>query len=396
MGFAPDIVTAVFEPSQAAAGDTDLGGAARRALEMLDCSAGVTVLVNDPQRQTNTRAVLCELAGHVDPAGIRILVATGSHSFPDDHRESFARNLTGDLPLNVIDWHDCRGNDLAPIGPGGTWRGHRWLAERPALLAIGGVRPHYFAGFTGAHKTVTIGCASYDDITANHAAAMGPHCRPCRLDGNEVYAGIGRMLEVLLRERPVAAVNLVQAGEQTAAVFAGEPIHALHQAADKATKIFARRIQEPADVIIAEVTGPLGQSFYQADKGIKNNEWAVRDAGTIILLAPCQMGVGQDHFLNLLREADSYEQAVDLVDKRGYQLGDHKAVRLRHLTDPKCRGVRIMVVSSGLSDHDAAVLGVTRSPTVADALSAAGAHPRSDRIYAIKDAANMTVLPEGM
>lgn len=396
MATIPDILTGVFEPSRPAAGDADLGRAVCQALEMLDCSRGLTVLVNDPQRRTNTRAVLVELAGRVDPAGIRILVATGSHRFSDAHRKSFARNLTGDLPLKDTAWHDCRNDRLSPIGPGGTWRGHRWLTERPALLAIGSVEPHYFAGFTGAHKTATVGCASYKDIRDNHAGALGPHCRPCRLDGNPVHAGICHMLEALRHDRPVAAVNLVQLGQQTVGVFAGDPISALQQAAKKATEIFARRIQRPADVIIAEVTGPLGQTFYQADKGIKNNEWAVRDAGTIILVAPCGLGIGQDQFLHLLRKADSYDQAAQIVDEQGYQLGDHKAVRLRYLTDPKCRGVRVMVVSSGLTDHEAGVLGVTRSATVADALSAAGVDPQSDRIYLIKDAGNMTVLPEGM
>lgn len=396
MATIPDNLTGVFEPSRPDAGDADLGSAVCQALEMLDCSHGLTVLVNDPQRQTNTRAVLVELAGRVDPAGIRILVATGSHRFSDDHRKSFARDLTGDLPLKDTAWHDCCNDDLSPIGPGGTWRGHRWLTEEPALLAIGSVEPHYFAAFTGAHKTATVGCASYKDIRDNHAGALSPHCRPCHLDGNPVHAGICHMLEALWHDRPVAAVNLVQLGEQTVGVFAGNPISALEQAAKTATEIFARRIQRPADVIIAEVTGPLGQTFYQADKGIKNNEWAVRDTGTIILVAPCDLGVGQDHFLHLLRKAGSYDQAVEFVDEEGYQLGDHKAVRLRYLTDPKCRGVRVMVVSSGLTDHEAEVLGVITSPTVADALSAAGVDPQSDRVYLIKDAGHMTVLPEQM
>lgn len=396
MGVAPNILRREFEPSRPVGGDTDLDRAVCQSLEMLDCSAGLTVLVNDPQRQTNTHALLVELAGRLDPARVRILVATGSHTFSYDQRESFTRNLTGDLPLKVIDWHDCRSDDLSPIGSGGTWRGHRWLTERPALLAIGRVKPHYLAGFAGAHKTATIGCASHEDITANHAGALGPHCRPCRLDGNPVHAGISRMLQGLWRERPVAAVNLVQVGERTVAVFAGHPIHALRQAARKATEIFVRTVPRPADVIIAEVTGPLGETFYQADKGIKNNEWAVRDAGTIILVAPCRLGIGQDQFLHLLRNADSYDRAVELVEKKGYQLGDHKAVRLRYLTDTKCRGVRVMVVSSGLSDQEAEVLGVTKSATVGSALSAAGVDPRSDRIYEIKDAGNMTVLPEGM
>ena len=391
-----DIPTALFEPAKPREGDVDLRGVVHAALEMLDCSAGLTVLANDPQRETNTHAVLAELAAQVDPAGIRILVATGSHSFCDDQRESFAGKLAGDLPLKAMAWHDCRGKNLAPIGPGGQWLGHRWLTERPALLAIGSVKPHYFAGFTGAHKTATIGCASFADITANHAMALEPQCRPCRLDGNPVHAGIGRMLEALWRDRPLAAINLVQVGGRVAAALAGRPMQTLRQAAEKATGLFVRRVERTADAIIAEVTGPLGETFYQAEKAIKNNEWAVRDAGTIILVAPCRRGIGQDQFLRLLREADSYDQAVALVNQNGYQLGDHKAVRLRYLTGADRRGVQVSVVSGGLAERDAKLLGVLKFPAVEDALSAAGLDARSDRIYHIKDAGNMCILPHGL
>jgi nickel-dependent lactate racemase len=385
----------IFEPGAAetipTGANIDLAVAA--AFAQTGETKRLTVLVNDPQRHTASAEVLRHVLTRVPAENIRLLVAAGSHSFSAAIRQAFEDNFSPLGAFAEIAWHDGGKKHLPHAAGNGSWRCHPWLIEESPLLAIGSVEPHYFAGFTGAHKTATVGCASCADIEANHSAAMNPACRPARLSGNPVHEGIARMLDQLADARNLAAVNLVQAGRKILACAGGETLRTLHELVPAAENAFVRRIEAPLDAIVAEVTGPLGVSFYQADKGIKNNEWALREGGALVLVAPCTQGIGQDAFVRLLREAATYEEAVAMVDGRGYRLGDHKAVRLRFLTDPRQRGVRVYAVSDGLCGADAALLGLRKAAGVKEALEHAGINASRDRVALVHDAGNVCVLP---
>lgn len=380
----------VFSPMHPRVEAVDINEAVAEALAAIGPCDRLTVLVNDPQRHTSSRAVLESLLPR-RPVRLRVLVAAGTHSFTPAQRTQFESSLLNGLPVDAVAWHECRSPELVSLG--GAWRGHPWLLEPPPLLAIGSVEPHYFAGWTGAHKTATVGCCHHDDIQANHAHALEPSCRPGRLEGNPVYEGIAAMLAALEALQKLAAVNLIQAGRDVLAVAGGRALDSLRRLTTLAGEVFLRRVETPFDAVIAEVEGPLGRSFYQADKGIKNNEWAVRDGGTFILQAPCQEGIGQDHFVSLLRQAGSYDEAVSLVNQRGYRLGDHKAVRLRYLTDPARRNVQAFLVGGGVSPQDASVLGFRCCDSVEEALGARGIYANLARVLRIKDAGNLCALP---
>jgi len=391
----------VFAPGAAERPPADVGRVVRDALAILPADARtVAAIVNDPQRHTATGAVWQQLVARIAPTRLRVLVACGSHPAPTSaERRAFEDSIFAGLPPAAAQWHDCRDPELLLIEHvqrrrGASWLGHPWLLESDAVLAVGSVEPHYFAGWTGAHKTCTIGVAATADIEHNHAHALSPSCRPAVLEDNPVADDVLAMLDSLESRKPVAAVNLVQAGRDLLAAAGGSPRDALAACFRCVSAAFVRRIDKPADALVAEVTGPLAESFYQADKGIKNNESAVRDGGGLVLVAACPGGIGQDRFTDLLRRAASYGEALAAVEADGYRLGDHKAVRLRRLTDPACRAVRACVISDGLSAADAALLGLRKAPTVAAALAEAGIDAARDRVVGIRDAGNLCVLPE--
>ena len=350
----------------------------------------LTILINDPQRHTDSASVIREIQQQGNFSKTRILIATGTHHFDPDIRSDFQQRVLKGFRYDEVKWHDCTSTQLQKIG---NWTVHPWLLDGmdngDELFVIGSVEPHYFAGFTGGHKTCTVGCAGYKSIEANHANALSPDSQPGRLDGNPVHESIVEMFSHLHEKRKAAAVNLVQVGEKIVGAFGGEVIQSLVSASELARKCFIQHIDAPLDAIILDESGPLGESFYQADKCIKNNEWAVRNGGTIILNAPCRCGVGQNHFLTLLTQAQTYRDALKVIKNRGYSLGDHKAAKLRYLTDPTTRNVKLFIVSDFLSDADAELLGIKKVLTIENALENAKITPEKHNILRLTDAGNM-------
>jgi len=381
--------------SPAASGNRDGDGSLQRAVEgicrHLRSAPAVTLVVNDPQRATRTAAVLERMREGLANKHLRALVATGTHHYQAQRRRRFQADVLSGIRFDSVAWHDCDSAELVAVGQAPAWRCHRWLLEesRP-VLAIGSCEPHYFAGITGAHKTATVGCAAAADVQANHALALSPDARPGRLEGNPVHEAIAAMLAGLTARNEVLAINLLQVGESILSASWGSPLEALQELAPRVRSTYICRIESAADALVLIVDGVPGRCFYQADKAIKNNEWAVRDGGCLVLRAPCPDGIGQDHFMRLLRDCPSYESADAAVRRNGYRLGDHKAIKLRYLTDR--RAVRVFAVSPGLSDRELLALGFTRARNVQQALSSAGIDPAKDHVCRVADAANTCVL----
>ncbi len=333
----------------------------------------VLLLVNDGHRSTQTRPALEIMAelGKTLPRmpRFRAIVATGTHRFEKNERSEFERSTFGGYGLRIdqVAWHDALDED-ALVGIAGA-RMHRWLGESRFLLPIGSVEPHYFAGVTGPHKTLTVGCMSHEDIERNHAHAMHQASGVLRLSGNPVYDDIARTVRGLESAgKVIRAIAQVVRGDKIVAAAVGSVLDTVEALMPEVRRLYGLGVTRAVDVLHLKVPLPLGRNLYQADKALKNNHRAVRDGGGIVLDADCFEGIGPDAFLSLLRRAATWEDALRIVEKEGYRLGDHKAVMLLHLTDPACRGVHLALVSSHVRAEDAKAAGMTVHTTVEEAL----------------------------
>ena len=347
---------------EALAASAPMRGFLKRAVESEE---PILLCVNDAHRSTQTNPALRALASLLKQMGshragsktgqrwsprFRALIATGTHVFDDDDRRAFEKTTFAEcgLCLDDIAWHDA--TDVHKLACIGQVNMHRWIAESRFLLPVGSVEPHYFGGATGPHKTLAIGCLSRAGIEDNHAGALSPSSDILRLRGNPVYDGMAEILRQLFDDgKEISAIGEVVYKNAVVAAEVGDPIDVTDRLLPTAKQIYVQTVDRPADVLRLRVPPPLGRSLYQADKALKNNHLAVRDGGGILLEADCPEGVGPNAFIKLLRRSSSYLGATELVARGGYRLGDHKAVKLRHLMDSVFRDVRVALVSTNLS-----------------------------------------------
>ncbi len=367
----------------------------------------VLLIVNDPSRSTQTRPVLATIAKQCARADLRTspskcvakfnaLVATGTHCFSPRERGEFEQATFAGCGLKVqsVTWHDAtdRGSlaDIAGV------RMHRSLVESRFLLPIGSVEPHYFAGLTGPHKTVTIGCMSKEDIERNHSGAITTTSEILRLVGNPVHDGVVEILRRLESAgKVICAIGEIVCGDVVLRAAVGDPLDVLAKLSPTVHQIYVHQIPMPVALLRLRVPLPLGRNLYQAEKALKNNHLAVRDGGGIILEAVCHEGIGPDAFMDLLCDSSDYASAQKTIIQRGYHLDDHKAVKLRHLMDPTCRDVHITLVTPHVAQSDLVGTGIRVFSEVESALawlSTVVTAPLA-RGLIIEDAGMVTVRP---
>jgi hypothetical protein len=320
------------------------------------------VVVNDPDRATRTAEALAAFRARAPGRRIELLVATGSH------RWDFAARAAHEAPLLAaagepcrIRWHD--GSDAAAssaLPRTGRLLSRDYQLSAPAadVAVVGGVEPHWFAGLTGGHKAISIGLSPASEIARNHRLAMSPLARPFALDGNPVFDDLRP-----IAEESISIASRVLAVQHCAERWvAGDPFATLRALGEAARARWLRRVPRPLDFVVARVDPPLSRSLYQAEKAVKHTEFAVRDGGLIVLVAECERGVGPPRFLEMMEEAPDSASMLMAIDRDGYRLGDHKAVRLRRLLE---RGVRLAVVSTSLDPARAALAGFDVVPSLA-------------------------------
>ncbi len=361
----------------------------RRLTIELDGSAEVLVLLNDESRVVDAEVVTAVLAAAKGAARrVKVLFARGSHPLPtpDAHIDAAFGGLSGEerraLP---VEHHDARRSPFVEVAGVPL---HKAVAEAERIVAVGTVEPHYFAGWTGAHKTATIGCMGLEGIEANHENALEPGSRVLALDGNPVFEGIAKVANAL--DARLLCVNTVQVEGKRIAWSVARWRGALDQVVPEASVAFVREVEAPFDVLVAAVEGPLARNLYQAEKGVKNSESVVADGGAVVLHAACTGGVGQDRFLSLLAAAKTHDAALAKVRDEGYVLGDHKAVKLRAL---EARGVTWHLACPGVSAFPEAArkvqdAGLALYSSLEEAVAAACRGERR-RGLVVHDAANL-------
>lgn len=336
----------------------------------------VCIVVSDQTRKTACDQVLSVLVKEWMGRGCRIsdftvLAATGIHRPPTpvELADILGADLFAVLQPRVFSHNPDDSSILVEVGK--TRRGHpvrvnRRAIEADKLILIGTASYHYHAGFGGGRKLLVPGLASRDTIAFNHSLTLDPdnnRTRPGvgigRLDGNAVAE---EMLEAAQLCHPDLLINtvLLPDGHSIVGVHSGE-LESAHRSACKQVEVIYRvLIPELADIVIADATG--APNWIQSHKALFNAALACKPDGTIILVAPCPEGLGDEGFRQWMKEPNT-----DALYRR---LRETPEILGQTALSTRERGAKTILVTD-LNARDREALGMETAPDIDSALTRA-------------------------
>jgi nickel-dependent lactate racemase len=351
-------VIGIIEPNEVEIGDeTEI---IRQALnnpigspslkEFLKDARDVLFIVNDPTRPTPTARVLDIIEDDIAGQNVSFIVATGIHRAPTE--EEYLQIFTEKYYTKYKDRihsHDSKNDEMVYLGTsknGTEMKVNKIGVDAHKIVIISSVEPHYFAGYTGGRKSFLPGIASFETIEQNHKLALKQEARALALEGNPVHEDMIDALSTVKKE--IFTISTVlDKNHRIYAATAGDIYKSMEAAVSKAEEVFVAKIPQKADIVVSVVKFPSDIDLYQAQKGIDNAKYAVKDGGILIVVAKCRMGIGEDSFVKLLSSADSPKDALDRIEKK-FVIGYHKAAKMAE--------VGLYAQTFGVTDLDPKIL----------------------------------------
>ncbi len=300
----------------------------RRLSEMAGKGQKAVIIVSDTTRPTPTAKMLPPLISELKSGGledITIVFGLGIHrKQTEEEKKAILGKLYGKIKSIESDVNDC-------VYLGTTSRGtpveiFKPVVDADMVICTGNIEFHYYAGYSGGAKAILPAVSSKKSIEANHSLMIDPKSSagrfdsPVREDLEEAAAmvGIDFVLNVVLNER-----------KEIVFAAAGDCIEAHRKGAAFLDRMAKVRV-EPADIIIVSPGGwPKDIDIYQSHKALEHAKNAVKEGGSIILVAECKEGYGNRVFEKWL-DFDR-DEAIKRF-RAGFVMGGHKAALIASLT----------------------------------------------------------------
>jgi len=286
----------------------------------------IAIIVSDVTRPTPTEKILPPLLeelylGGVKNENITIVFALGLHR---QQTEEESKKLVGEEIYGKI---RCTQHDIGRCRyVGVTSRGtpieiFEEILNADVIIGTGSIEFHYYAGYSGGAKSVLPGVSSKEAVITNHKmmieekAVSGRVDGPVRKDMEEAakIAGLDFILNVVLDSK-----------KEIVAAVAGDYIEAHRKGAGIVDSMYKVPV-EPADAVIVSCGGfPKDINLFQAHKALDNATQAVRDGGSIILVAECAERIGNLVYECWNRECKTPDEAIERF-KHCFEFGGHKS-----------------------------------------------------------------------
>ncbi|MGW8289106.1 MAG: nickel-dependent lactate racemase, partial [Candidatus Bathyarchaeia archaeon] len=267
-------------------------------------------------------------AGGVKDERITVIFGCGTHRAVKPEE---AERLVGEAVLHRVKTvsHNCKAEDLVSIGKtkyGNNVRVNRVFAEADVKVLVGDVGFHYYAGYGGGRKSVMPAISCEETISHNHAMLLDANARTGVLQGNPVHE---EMTEAARLAKVDFILNVVTNSKgEIVKAFAGDLEQAFLEATKLVDDMYRVTVDHRADIVVVSPGGyPADINLYQAYKALDNALELVKRGGTVILVAECPEGHGNQVFYDWMTRLQDLKKAEREV-KRHFELGGHKAYYL--------------------------------------------------------------------
>ena len=312
----------------------------RPMVECFQKAKRIVIVVPDGTRNAHLADIVPQIlqrfrTGRIESSKIEVLIATGLHHV---HTEGELRFLLGrDIGRRVKVYQHAPGSGRT-LRFGQTPSGipifiARRLAQADAILSIGVIEPHLYAGYSGGAKTIAIGCAGEETINRTHAPHFldHPKVRLGVVDGNPFQ----RFLWDVLDRLPVRfMVNLLNDAQgNLAGIFGGSPRAVFRAGVALADRLYRIKFPRPADAVICKVGRHKDVNFYQASRAFNyvcgTQRPVVKRRGFVIVCAGLRdgmgRGIGEKRFGRELAHLGSPERYIQKIKRQGCRAGEHRA-----------------------------------------------------------------------
>ena len=280
--------------------------------EVIDKDDKVTIVISDLTRFWQRQDLICEQlvdylvnVNKVKYENIVIVIALGSHRKQSEEELCKLASKRVYEKVKVVN-HDCDANDLVNVGttPSGTEVYVNPLVVGRKVIMVTGTVHHIMAGFGGGRKSVIPGVAGRQTIRQNHIKSLSktekksdPLVGARLLEHNPINEDMNEAAKLI----DVAfSINIVvNSSSKHSKLICGDFHDTWLKSCKYVDDAYGLPIKKEADIVIASCGGyPKDINLYQSTKTLFNATRAVKEGGTLILLAECIEGGGAPDFFN--------------------------------------------------------------------------------------------------
>lgn len=274
-----------------------------------------------------------------DAKEVRICIGTGLHRNPteDEIRKLIPLHRNERIKVYINNALDKKSLSFLGHTRFGTpvWI-MKHFAESDIKIAVSVVEEHQFAGFSGGAKAVAIGLGGEETISGNHSKMKFQRAKMGVIDGNPVREEIDEIGEMVGLDLLINSV--LNEKKEIIGLFVGEHPHSHRMACEFVKKISGIPVKRLYDLVVVSPGGyPRDIDLYQSQKALAVAQEFCKPGGTIVLLAECSKGFGDEGgYVPVLERARSPEEVIENFDFSNFKVGPHKAFLIAQ-TLIKCR-----------------------------------------------------------